>query len=170
MDKLCIRTERLTIVTFTPDMAEEVSRISKDEANRAFVPDEVFETAEEALKTINYLIGCYGVDRKPQVYPVLLDGKNIGHVQAAPLKVGWEIGYHIAEEHVGRGYATEAVRAFLPVIMEKMGISSILGKCVAENTASRRVLEKCGFRLEYEGEGKSHGVVRQVCQFVYPAG
>ncbi|MDZ7834380.1 MAG: GNAT family N-acetyltransferase [Alkalibacterium sp.] len=38
-----------------------------------------------------------------------------------------EIGYHIAEKYTGRGYATEAVRAFLPVIMKQLETSVIYG-------------------------------------------
>ncbi len=43
-----IETERLTITRFTMDMAEAVHRNSLDADNRRFVPDEVFETVEEA--------------------------------------------------------------------------------------------------------------------------
>jgi ribosomal protein S18 acetylase RimI-like enzyme len=34
--------------------------------------------------------------------------------------------------------------------MEKLGITEIAGICRADNYASRRVLEKCGFRLEFD--------------------
>ena len=43
-----IETERLIITKFTMDMARDVHINSLDEDNRRFVPDEVFETAEEA--------------------------------------------------------------------------------------------------------------------------
>ena len=43
-----IETERLLITDFTPDMAEVVHLNSLDEDTRRFVPDEVFETIEEA--------------------------------------------------------------------------------------------------------------------------
>ena len=39
-----LKTERLTITEFTPDMAQAVHENSLDEDNRRFVPDEVFET------------------------------------------------------------------------------------------------------------------------------
>ena len=45
-----IQTERLIICEFTPDMAEAVHLNSLDEDNRRFVPDEVFETVEEAAE------------------------------------------------------------------------------------------------------------------------
>ena len=47
-----IETERLIITEFTLDMAESVHINSLDEDNRRFVPDEVFETIDEAKETI----------------------------------------------------------------------------------------------------------------------
>ncbi|MBQ2330634.1 MAG: GNAT family N-acetyltransferase, partial [Oscillospiraceae bacterium] len=78
----------------------------------------------------------------------------------------WEVGYHIGGAYTKRGYATEAVSAFLPVIMQKLGIDKISGICVSENLASRRVMEKCGFRLEYEGEGEYQGEKRNIARYV----
>ncbi|MBR3129085.1 MAG: GNAT family N-acetyltransferase, partial [Clostridia bacterium] len=116
-----IRTERLNICEFTPDMAEAVHLNSLDEDNRRFVPDEVFETVENAAETVDFLMSQYGGTEGPLVYPVLLkDGTNIGYVQAVPLDGGvWELGYHIAKAYTKKGYASEAVRAFLPVVMER---------------------------------------------------
>ena len=54
----------------------------------------------------------------------------------------WEVGYHIGKTFTGNGYATEAVKAFLPVIMKELNITEIFGICVVENMASAKVLEK----------------------------
>ena len=78
-----LETERLIITEFTPDMAQAVHENSLDEDNRRFVPDEVFETVEDAAETIDFLASRYGGSDGPFVYPVLLkDGTNIGYVQA----------------------------------------------------------------------------------------
>ncbi len=163
-----LETDRLTITEFTPDMAEAVHMNSLDEDTRRFVPDEVFETVEDAADTIDFLTSQYGGTEGPLVYPVLTkDGANVGYVQAVPLDEGqWEVGYHIGGAYTKRGYATEAVSAFLPVIMQKLGIDKISGICVSENLASRRVMEKCGFRLEYEGEGEYQGEKRNIARYV----
>lgn len=50
-----IETDRLMITEFTPDMAQAVHENSLDEDNRRFVPDEVFETVEDASETIEFL-------------------------------------------------------------------------------------------------------------------
>lgn len=162
-----IETERLVICEFTLDMAQIVHLNSLDEDTRRFVPDEVFETVEEARETLNFLIGCYGGTEGPFVYPVLLkSGENIGYVQLAPVEEGWEIGYHIAKPYTGKGYATEALRAFLPAMAKEHGLSEIWGVCLAENAASVRVMEKCGFHFLFRGRGQYQGdeceIVRSV--------
>ncbi len=164
-----LETDRLTITEFTPDMAQAVHENSLDDDTRRFVPDEVFETVEDAADTIEFLMTQYGSDEGPLVYPVLLkDNTNVGYVQAVPIDEGaWEIGYHIGGRFTNNGYATEAVTAFLPVVMRRLAIGRISGICVAENAASRRVMEKCGFALEYEGSGKYRGESKEICRYAF---
>ena len=164
-----LETERLTITEFTPDMAQAVHENSLDEDNRRFVPDEVFETVGEAADTIAFLMTQYGSFEGPLVYPVLRkDGTYVGYVQAVPLDNGnWEIGYHIGSAYTKNGYATEAVTAFLPVIMKQIGIRQIDGICLAENIASRKVMQKCGFELQFEGVGSYQGNQREICKYLY---
>lgn len=162
-----IETQRLTITEFTMDMAEAVHLNSLDEDNRRFVPDEVFETVEEAAETVEFLMGVYSSGDGPLVYPVLLkDGTYIGYVQAVPLDDGiWELGYHIGASYTRKGYATEAVRAFLPVIMPRLGIEKMAGICLADNKASVKVMERCGFVKEFEGVGPYQGAQRPICKY-----
>ncbi len=169
---MLLETERLIITEFTPDMAQAVHENSLDEDNRRFVPDEVFETVEEAAETIDFLMSRYGGSEGPFVYPVLTkDGSNIGYVQAVPLGDGvWEVGYHIGAAYTKKGYATEAVRAFLPVIMKNIGIDKMAGVCLADNIASRKVMEKCGFVKEFEGIGDYQGEKRNICRYCYSLG
>ncbi len=160
-----IETERLIIGEFSMDMAEAVHRNSLDDDVRRFVPDEVFETVEEAAEVLSFLIPQYGGIDGPLAFPVMTKrgGENIGYVQLVPLGDGmWEIGYHIAKRHAGNGYATEAVRAFLPVIADAVGIDAVQGVCLNDNAASRRVLLKCGFEPVYEGIGVYQGEKREV--------
>ncbi len=164
-----IETERLTITEFTMDMAEAVHLQSLDEDNRRFVPDEVFETVEDAAETVEFLMGCYTSGEGPLVYPILLkDGTYIGYVQAVPFEDGtYEIGYHIGGSFTKQGYAAEAVTAFLPVIMQQLGITEIAGVCLADNKASVKVMERCGFQKLFEGTGNYQGKEREICRYMY---
>ena len=97
-----VETERLIITEMTMDMAMDVHKNSLDEDTRRFVPDEVFETLEDAKETVEFLMSQYGSTDGPLVYAVILkvDDTNIGYVQLVPIGEGkWEIGYHVAKAY-----------------------------------------------------------------------
>ena len=164
-----IKTSRLTIKTFSLDMAQSVYENSQDDDTRRFVPDEVYDSAEEACEAIEFLISRYDSTDGPFVYPIITnDSKNIGYVQLCQIDDGsWEIGYHIAKQFTGKGYATEAVKAFLPAMAQKLNIKEVYGICLAENTASVRVLEKCGFVQVFQGLGNYQGKEAEIVKFVF---
>jgi RimJ/RimL family protein N-acetyltransferase len=76
-----------------------------------------------------------------------------------------EVGYHIGGNYTGRGYATEAVKALLPVVMQEQRIRRIAGLCLADNQASVKVMERCGFIKDFEGVGPYQGQQRSICKF-----
>ena len=82
-----------------------------------------------------------------------------------------EIGYVLNPTRHGRGYATEAVMRVLDYGFRELGLNRIEGRYMAENTPSRRVMERCG--LSYEGVLRQSmlikGVYRDIaiCSIVY---
>ena len=168
-----IKTLRLTITRFTPDMTQSVYENSQDEETRRFVPDEVYNSVEEAREAIEFLMSRYDSTDGPFVYPIITNegGQNIGYVQFCKLELeeegNWEIGYHIAKDFTGKGFATEAVKAFLPAMAQKLNLSEIYGICLAENLASVRVLEKCGFTKIYQGPGNYQGREVQIIKTIW---
>ena len=59
-----------------------------------------------------------------------------------------ELGYYIAPEHWGNGYATQAVKLICEWIFEHTDIIRIFAEPFTRNKASCRVLEKAGFLRE----------------------
>lgn len=59
-----------------------------------------------------------------------------------------EIGYWLGEALWGRGIATAAVRAMTGYGFETLGLTRVFAVPLANNPASARVLEKCGYALE----------------------
>jgi ribosomal-protein-alanine N-acetyltransferase len=59
-----------------------------------------------------------------------------------------DLGYELDPAHWGHGYATEAARALLRFGFEGRGVHRIWSHCIAENTASVRVLERIGMVRE----------------------
>lgn len=168
METLLIETERLIITEFQENMVESVHQISQDEDNRRFVPDEVFETSDEARDAVQFLMGCYRGMSGPFVYPILLkSGEYIGYVQAVPLNGEWEVGYHISASHTKNGYATEALQAFMPWIMQQLNLDHIWGICDEKNLASQKVLERCSFYLMENGSSTRRGEKYGYCKYQY---
>lgn len=58
-----------------------------------------------------------------------------------------EMGYWIGRPYWGRGYATAACRALVSFAFDHTAVDTIDAYPLAENAASRRVLEKTGARL-----------------------
>ncbi len=149
-------------------MAGAIHLGSLDAETRRFLPDEVFETEEIAAEAVADLIACCAGGEGPFVHPMLLaDGTLAGYVQLVPCDGGWEVGYHVSAAHRGHGYASEALSAFLPEIMDRMGLAEVAGICVRENMASLRVMEKCGFHRVFEGDGLYQGQTRPIVKMVY---
>ncbi|WP_179862384.1 GNAT family N-acetyltransferase [Longibacter salinarum] len=64
-----------------------------------------------------------------------------------------EIGYWIGRPFWGRGYATEGVRQIIQWVIQHVGIRRFYARPLADNPASRRVLQKLGFS---EGDEEVH--------------
>ena len=78
------------------------------------------------------------------------DGRIAGEcgVKGLPTETGEvEIGYGLAGPSRGRGLGTRAVAALVEALRTRPGVRRIDAHVVADNHASRRVLERAGFTL-----------------------
>lgn len=62
----------------------------------------------------------------------------------APFMPCVELGYRLAFEHWGHGYATEGSRAALPFAFGTIGLTEIVAFTAVGNERSRRVMERLG--------------------------
>ena len=72
---------------------------------------------------------------------ILVDGQVAGSVSSYPDGDNLEITYWLGREYWGRGLATTALRAFLQQETRR----PLHARAAADNAASLRVLQKCGF-------------------------
>lgn len=56
-----------------------------------------------------------------------------------------EIGYGTYDQFQGKGYMTEAIAAITDWALSQKGVRVVVAGTLANNVASQRVLEKCGF-------------------------
>lgn len=58
------------------------------------------------------------------------------------------VGYELRRDQWGRGYMTEALTAFITYAFEKKKVDVLAVSHYSDNERSKRVIEKCGFKLE----------------------
>ncbi len=63
-----------------------------------------------------------------------------------------QIGYWLGKPHWGQGLMTEAVFAAIKAFFALTGYDTLLASTQVANSASRRILEKCGFAFESSGD------------------
>jgi RimJ/RimL family protein N-acetyltransferase len=78
---------------------------------------------------------------------ILFDGHVAGNVVSFVQSGEREVGYWIGKEYWGKGVATEALSEFLGHVETR----PLYAHVARHNTASIRVLEKCGFRISGGG-------------------
>lgn len=95
-------------------------------------------------------------------YPFFIFARNdralVGAITLSNVRRGvaecGTLGYWIGEPYAGRGHATAAVQAMVGHAFGALRLHRVEASCLPSNLASRRVLEKAGFRVE--GEARAY--------------
>ena len=157
MKKEILTTERLVLRPFCEEDREEMTGIlCNAEIKKTYmIPD--FADPKEAEALFERLMKLSRMDDH-FVYGIFFEHKLIGFLNDCEMKESTaEIGYVIAPEHQGKGFATEAVRCCIEALWS-MGFAHIRAGFFEENIASGRVMQKCGMHkigleedIEYKG-------------------
>jgi ribosomal-protein-alanine N-acetyltransferase len=83
----------------------------------------------------------------------LLGAITLDHIRRGPAQAG-TTGYWIGAQHARQGYMREAIEALVHYAFFSLELSRIEAGCLPENTPSRALLEKCGYK--YEGVAQSY--------------
>jgi ribosomal-protein-alanine N-acetyltransferase len=154
MTSLEIRTPRLILVLQTPEQA-----LAWVDSLPAEVRAEVSEVwIDRVRRTEPGDYWSLGFDLR------LHDGPSIGGCafKGPPDSEGAvELGYGIDPDRQGQGYATEAVEALVAFASSKHNVSKVRAHTKPENTASQRVLIKCGFERLGMVEEPEDGLVER---------
>ena len=105
-------------------------------------------SVEDAQKFISM-----SLRQKPyQVFAIEFEGEYVGNIGLHPqddvYRKTAELGYFIGEPWWNRGIATRAVNLICEYGFRELDIIKIFSGVFSFNTASQRVLEKCGFGRE----------------------
>ncbi|MDR1691913.1 MAG: GNAT family N-acetyltransferase [Oscillospiraceae bacterium] len=140
-----IETSRLTLRPLIASDAETVARISHQSSGVRYM---VFDDEADVLAWIQSIDSNH--DKPSMAFAIIRksDGKIIGAIGVGPaeeLNGEIELVYFIGEEYQGNGYATEAGKAIIWWLFEKVGLDVLSSTVSQENAVSRRVLDKLGF-------------------------
>lgn len=155
-----LSTERLVIRRYGLDDRQDYFEIF---SNPNIAKYDEFEPIDylTATKDIQEILEWYRTDHNEQSYTVELvsEKKSIGCLYHKIEENGeLYIGYHFNENYHGKGYAQEAVSAYVFWLLEQTPYQ-ICAACDPENKSSIRLLEKVGFSF-YEKrliESEHHG-------------
>lgn len=153
-----LETERLRLISpLTVNVAELVERINDPEIARGTltIPHPYTERdAHEWFERVRTQL------EKSEAAPfIAIDRESGGIVGGGGLGINWkhrhaELGYWIARDSWGRGYATEIARAIVTWGFNILGLHRIHAHHFTRNPASGRVLEKIG--MTHEGTLRQH--------------
>ncbi len=147
-----IETERLILRRILPKDCEDMYGYSKREEVTRYLLWIPHESREVTRRYIDAVQSQY---RSGQFYDWALElketGRMIGTCGFAAIDEknnAAEVGYVLAPDHWGCGYAAEALKEVLRVGFETLGFNRIEARYMVGNERSRRVMEKCGMRFE----------------------
>jgi RimJ/RimL family protein N-acetyltransferase len=149
-----LETERLVLRPFARGDLEALHRMHSDEEVARYLYNEPrsLENTEELLgrKIAGAELSAEG-DWMSAAVVERERGQVVGDLAlqwvGEPHRTG-EIGFILDPAEQGKGYATEAARAFLRLAFEVFGFHRVIGRTEARNAPSARVLEKLGMRRE----------------------
>jgi ribosomal-protein-alanine N-acetyltransferase len=149
-----LETERLLLRKMRLDDAEAMFAYASDPEVTRYVLWDTHRSIEDSedflrLATEGYErgdFGGWGVVLKDSGAFIGTCGMDAGY---APEHARAELGYVLSREYWGRGLMSEAVRAVIRFGFERLELNRLEARCIAENVASARVMEKAG--MSYEG-------------------
>lgn len=146
-----LRTERLLLRRWHPEDREPFAALNADPRVVEFLPGPLSraESDERAARFEAHFqehgYGLWAVEVVGVVPFAGFVGLSVPRFEA-PFMPCVEIGWRLAAEHWGRGYATEGARAALAFGFERLSLTEIVSFTVPENIRSRRVMEKIGMK------------------------
>jgi RimJ/RimL family protein N-acetyltransferase len=148
-----METERLQFRCYTNDDFPFFASLWADSDVVQFIGKGVTRSTEEAQKSFQeWLLPGYREGRGLYLILHKDNERPIGHAgvvqQAVDGKKEFEIGYWIAKEYWGNGYATEAAVFFKQYASEQLGINRLICLIQQQNKKSVNVALKLGMKHE----------------------
>jgi RimJ/RimL family protein N-acetyltransferase len=154
MHEVILETDRLTLRMFRESDFEDYARLCADQEVMRFLGGKTFDRIE-AWRNMASIIGHwhlrgYGHWAVEEKQSGKLAGR-IGFLNPAGWP-GFELGWTLAREFWGRGYATEGAQRALKYGFQELNRDHIISLIHPDNKPSIRVAERLGEKLEGKTE------------------
>lgn len=144
-----IETERLLLRQWRADDREPFARMSADPEVMAHFPgtlvraeaDRIVDVVEAEIATHGY--GFWALESRTTGDFLGFTGIRAPR-DALPFSPCIEVGWRLARDSWGKGYATEAARAALDFGFTRLGLPEIVSFTAVRNERSRRVMQRLG--------------------------
>lgn len=151
-----IQSERLAFRKYTDEDFQFLCSLLTDPEMIRYIGKGRTRNKNEALEFLYWIYRSY--KENPQSGLQLLvrkeDGRRIGHaglvVQTIEGIDELEVGYWVAKEFWGQGYAKEAAETLRDYGMNQLGRKRLISLIQPENTASQKVAQHIGMAVEKE--------------------
>lgn len=148
-----LETERLVLRDYKEVDLDEMYRLWSDKDTMYYLDDILCHSIEDAAKYLK--IGMENADGHYFCITVKPSDNFIGSIgytisDTTPFGKIVHMGYMMLPEYHGCGFMTEAVKLMITFAFVEDCCYRITTGCHKENEASRRVIEKSGFRQEAE--------------------
>lgn len=143
-----IETKRLQIKPFCMDDIDIIYRLYSDEEILRYTPYDRM-TKEDAVKHTEKVVEDWEavpLADLEMLVSLKQDGRKIGRCGIHVSDRGAMIGWFLIQEVWNQGFATEITEALIEYCRDILKVGRIYALCNPENTASCRVLEKCGMQ------------------------
>lgn len=151
-----IRTTRLILRLWEDKDLEPFTHLNQDPKVLEFLPGSLtFDECAQWVKRINQHFEEHGFGLWAAM---LKTGEFIGYIGLnvpsfdAHFTPCVEIGWRLASEYWGKGYATEGARAVLRYGFNSLDLKEIVAFTVPANIRSIRVMEKIGMKRDLSGD------------------
>ena len=140
------RTDRLLLRPAWAEDANAVAAAIADEAivrNLASAPWPYHLTDAKAFIAAPHdpALPRFLITRRTSGAPEVIGATGLARTDCGEV----ELGYWIAKDHWGQGYATEAAAAVVEIARDGLRLKRLIASHFVDNPASGRVLEKLGF-------------------------
>jgi len=146
-----IETERLFFRKLTTDDLPWLIEMRTPEPVRRYLGGKKMQNPESLAKRLQFYIDCYDKFGFGNCAMGLkATGELVGTSGIQPLDntAEIEVGYTLSEPFWRKGYGYECAYGWLKFGFESCGLDRIVAVSYPENTASWRIMEKCGMRYE----------------------